>query len=85
MRTEQELTDMIDSVSHDFTCNKKENTMHANKVTVNITIESLSIECLGGLVMQVIEQVDVGNEDGMLRANDGDVVTWETKRAKVEF
>ncbi len=43
--------------------------MKADKVTVTIKMESLSIDTLRGkLAMQ-----------------DGDVIEWETKRARVEF
>jgi len=59
--------------------------MQANKVTVKITTEALSIDCLWSLLSQAAKQVEGGNESGMLRADDGDTVTWETTRIKVEF
>jgi hypothetical protein len=59
--------------------------MKANKVTVKIKIESLSIDVLSGLLMKVITEVENERENGELIADDGDSVKWETKRKKVKF
>ena len=59
--------------------------MKAQKVTVVIKIEALSIDVLRGLLTKVVEQVDAECENGSLTASDGDLVEWETKRADVEF
>ena len=59
--------------------------MKANKVTVKITVEALSIECLHTLLAKVIEQVREEYENGKLTADDGDTVEWETTREAVEF
>ena len=59
--------------------------MKADKVTVVITMEALSIDCLAGLLSQVIEQVRCENESGELIASDGDLINWKTTRKLVEF
>jgi len=59
--------------------------MKANKVTVTITMEALSIDCLRGLVGRAVEQIEDEYETGFLTADDGDVIRWETKREAVEF
>ena len=60
-------------------------TMKANKVTVTITMEALSIDCLRGLLAEVADQVGNEFESGKLVANDGDVIRWKTERTAVEF
>lgn len=59
--------------------------MKADKVTVTIKMESLSIDVLRGMLEQVIANVDNEVESGKLAMQDGDVIEWETKRARVEF
>ena len=59
--------------------------MKANKVTVTIKVESLSIDVLRSLLAKVIEQVDEEYENGKLVADDGDTVEWNTERKEVEF
>jgi len=59
--------------------------MKSQKVTVNIKVESLSIDCLRNLLCMVIEQVDKEVEDGHLNMQDGDSVSWNTVREDVEF
>jgi hypothetical protein len=59
--------------------------MKAEKVTVTITVECLSIQTVGGLTMQAIEMINKEAEEGSLSMDDGDQVKWETKREKVEF
>ena len=60
-------------------------TMKANKVTVTITMEALSIDCLRGLLSEVADQVGKEFESGDLVADDGDVIRWKTERTAVEF
>ena len=59
--------------------------MKANKVTVTITMEALSIDCLRGLLAEVADQVGNDFESGKLSSNDGDVIRWKTERTAVEF
>jgi len=59
--------------------------MKAEKVTVTITVEALSIDCLKGLLSCVVEQVQNEAESGHLAMADGDVVHWETTRTPVDF
>lgn len=59
--------------------------MKANKVTVTITVELLSIDALGGIIWKAIDHIGNEHEEGKLIANDGDMVTWETKREEVQF
>ncbi len=59
--------------------------MKANKVTVKIEMESLSIDTLAGMTMSVLEQVDAGAESGELKMDDGDCIKWATTREEVEF
>lgn len=64
---------------------KGDNLMKADKVTVKITTESLSIDCLWSLLTQAYEQIKQGMENGSLTADDGDIVSWSTRRDPVEF
>ena len=59
--------------------------MKANKIIVEITTETLSIDCLKSLLSQVIGQIENENENGMLNANDGDSVKWKTTHKLIEF
>ncbi len=59
--------------------------MKANKVTVTITMEALSIDCLPHMLGKAVEQIENEFENGELIADDGDVVTWKTERKSVEF
>lgn len=59
--------------------------MKADKVTVTIVVEALSIDCMPGLVDKAVDQIREEFENGMLVASDGDQVTWSTKRESVEF
>ena len=59
--------------------------MKANKVTVTIKIEALSIDVLRGTLARVIQQVDEEVENGRLEMDDGDTVEWSTERKPVEF
>lgn len=59
--------------------------MKAQKVTVKIEMESLSIDVLRGMLSQVVEQVEDGAESGRLAMDDGDCISWETSRIPVAF
>jgi tRNA U34 2-thiouridine synthase MnmA/TrmU len=59
--------------------------MKAEKVTVIITIEALSIDVAPSLLQKVIEEISAEYENGEVVANDGDTVKWGTKRKPVEF
>jgi hypothetical protein len=59
--------------------------MHAQKVTVTIVIEALSIDCTGSLVARAVEQIERESESGEIQMNDGDLVRWDTERKSVEF
>jgi hypothetical protein len=59
--------------------------MKANKVTVTIKMESLSIDVLAGMLQKVIHQVQNECENGTLTASDGDTIEWKTDRKEVSF
>lgn len=59
--------------------------MKAQKVTVTITVEALSVDCLRGLVESAVNQVESEFENGELQADDGDAVRWKVERKTVEF
>jgi hypothetical protein len=59
--------------------------MRADKVTVTIKMESLSVDTLRGMISQVAEQVESGAESGHLEMQDGDRIEWSTVRKPVEF
>ena len=48
--------------------------MKASKVTVTITVEALSIDCLRGLLSEAADRVGNEFENGELVASDGDVM-----------
>lgn len=59
--------------------------MKANKVTVIIRMESLSIDTLRGMLNQVADRVEDEAESGKLVMADGDQIEWTTGREIVEF
>lgn len=59
--------------------------MRANKVTVTIVVEALSIDCLPHLVNQAVDHIEREFVDGKLEADDGDTVQWTTKSEAVRF
>jgi hypothetical protein len=59
--------------------------MKANKITVTITVEVLSIDSVPGMLQEVVNQVDKEIECGMLFMGDGDQVEWNTERELVDF
>ena len=59
--------------------------MKAQKVTVEITMESLSIDTLGAMLAEVVARVEGEAESGKLVMADGDRITWLTRREEVQF
>jgi hypothetical protein len=59
--------------------------MKAEKVTVTIHVESLSIDALRGLLTSALEEIEAEAENGELSMSDGDLVKWTTVRKSVEF
>ncbi len=59
--------------------------MKAEKVTVKIEMEALSIDCLKGMLAMVTEQIDQEAESGHLSMADGDCIKWTTTRTPVTF
>ena len=59
--------------------------MKANKITLNIKVEVLSIDAAPHLIAQVIEQIQREYVNGQLGADDGDTVTWTTKQEPVNI
>lgn len=59
--------------------------MKAQKVTVTIVVEGLSIDIVSGMVAKAIEQVQREVESGVLFCEDGDTVRWNTERTQVNF
>lgn len=60
--------------------------MKAQKVIITIKIEALSIDTLGSLLSDVVENVRTNEaESGFLQMVDGDQVEWKTERQDVEF
>jgi hypothetical protein len=59
--------------------------MKAEKVTVKIEIESLSIDVLRGMLSGLIDQVEGGAISGELSMDDGDLIKWTTTYKPVEF
>ena len=59
--------------------------MKAQKVTVTIVVEVLSIDVVSGLVPEALLHIDREHENGFLSSSDGDSVKWTTVREDVEF
>lgn len=59
--------------------------MKANKVTVTLVMESLSVDCLRGLVTEAVSRIEAEFTNGELVADDGDVIRWKTESRPVEF
>lgn len=59
--------------------------MKADKVTVTIVIESLSVEVVRNMVSHAVESMNCGAECGRLEMSDGDSVEWSTSRENVTF
>lgn len=59
--------------------------MKAEKVTVIIKMEALSIDVLSAMLLKVMQQVDEEAESGSIFMQDGDSVEWDTTRKTVNF
>ena len=59
--------------------------MKAEKVTVKIEMEALSIDVLKGMLCSVIEAVESGAINGKLSMDDGDQIEWTTEFKPVYF
>lgn len=59
--------------------------MKANKVTVKLKVEMLSIDSLQGLLSEASNLIRQETHNGKLRKDDGDEISWKTKTEKVEF
>lgn len=59
--------------------------MKAEKVTLTIKMEALSLDAARGLVFKAIDQVEKEFPNGELQADDGDFVSWNVEREPIEF
>ena len=59
--------------------------MKAQKVTVKIEMEALSVDVLRGLLEKVLMHVESETENGQLSASDGDSIKWSTTRKDITF
>ncbi len=59
--------------------------MKAQKVTVTIVVETLSIDSVRSVLAQAGEQIHLEVAEGRLRMEDGDQVEWETTFTDVDF
>ena len=59
--------------------------MKAEKITVKIEVEVLSIDVVEGVVADFARSWENQKRNGQLISEDGDTVTWTTKTKKVEF
>jgi hypothetical protein len=61
--------------------NKK---MKADKFTVTITVDVLSMDCVAPMAHKAINHISDEIHNGELVACDGDTVKWQTKAEAVE-
>lgn len=59
--------------------------MKTNKVTVTITVEVLSTDCVPSMLQKAAQQYGENYHNGSLIADDGDTVTWDTKTKNVQI
>lgn len=59
--------------------------MKANKVTLTVTIEVLSIDAAPAQLYEVASRIRDEFVSGQLVAADGDTATWKTETEPVEF
>ncbi len=57
--------------------------MKTNKITVTVTIEVLSTDCVPHLIALAQDNYVKELHNGTLIADDGDTVSWETKSKPV--
>lgn len=59
--------------------------MKANKFTVSITVECLSMDSVPALIENVIRQIRDEKVSGSFDYSDGDLVSWDIFSEPVEF
>ena len=59
--------------------------MKAQKVTLKVEVDTLDIDSAKGLLLQMINNIDSGSQDGMLSMGDGDKITWNTSKKDVSI
>ena len=59
--------------------------MQANKYTVTVEVEVLSLDSVPGLLSEVARIMDGENRSGSLLKEDGDFVKWGAKSERVDF
>lgn len=59
--------------------------MQANKFTVTVTMEVLSLDVAPALIMEVAKIMTDDNRTGSLLKEDGDCIKWATKSERVDF
>lgn len=59
--------------------------MQANKFTVKIEVEVLSMDVVPGLVQEVIQIIANENRTGYLLKEDGDHAKWGTSSERIDF
>ena len=59
--------------------------MKANKTIITVKVEVLHVDCTGGLLSDVSEQIRAGYHNGSLTADDGDTVEWKVELSPIEF
>ena len=59
--------------------------MQANKFTVTVEIEVLSMDAVPALLTEVAQMMSVENRTGSLLKEDGDFIKWGTKSERVDF
>lgn len=59
--------------------------MQANKFTVTIEIEVLSLDVVPSMLSEVTDIISHENRTGSLLKEDGDFIKWGTKSERVDF
>ncbi len=59
--------------------------MKASKVVFTLKTETLSKDCVTGLIRQAAEMIDREFNSGEITSDDGDTVSWNFISEKVEF
>jgi hypothetical protein len=59
--------------------------MKANKVVVKLTTETLSIDSVPALLIEVAKAMQEESMSGYIKKEDGDEIIWESTYTPVEF
>jgi hypothetical protein len=59
--------------------------MQANKYTLTIEVEVLSMDSIPGLLYEVCDVMQNENRTGSLLKEDGDCVKWGIKSERIDF